>query len=158
MQVTAQSAPGAPRGLPRPGTGPAARCTPTSPIAQAPTQSLMLTPQQIPLRHTAKLPKTPLSTTSASRQMLHDSLSCSICLEALVLSGRERRALPCSHVFHADCVEQWLRESGACPVCRHDAAAVEEGGISVRGGHGVRGSLQVGSVLCRLVTVKECRI
>jgi phosphomannomutase len=35
--------------------------------------------------------------------------------------GDKLVALPCnaaSHVFHAKCIERWLRVSGTCPVCR----------------------------------------
>lgn len=47
---------------------------------------------------------------------------CGICLEEFV-KGDKFRVLPCSHVFHAKCVDVWLREkSGSCPACRHRIA------------------------------------
>ena len=43
--------------------------------------------------------------------------TCSICL-ADFQSGEEVKSLPCRHVFHGECIDHWLREKNACPVCR----------------------------------------
>ncbi len=41
--------------------------------------------------------------------------TCSICLEKF-LPGQLVRSLPCSHVFHQDCIDSWLTKSSrACP-------------------------------------------
>ena len=46
-------------------------------------------------------------------------LECSICLQDLrEASTEERLALPCAHVFHAACVEPWLRSHSECPECK----------------------------------------
>lgn len=41
---------------------------------------------------------------------------CTVCLEPLYTFCR----LPCTHTFHARCMEQWLIEhdNNSCPVCR----------------------------------------
>ena len=49
----------------------------------------------------------------------HGRLECSICLHDLRgASAEERLALPCAHVFHAACVEPWLRTHSECPECK----------------------------------------
>lgn len=43
---------------------------------------------------------------------------CAVCLSELE-DGEKVRALPgCSHVFHVDCIDAWLRSRTTCPVCR----------------------------------------
>ncbi|CAL9029657.1 unnamed protein product [Prunus brigantina] len=41
---------------------------------------------------------------------------CVICLDRM-LSGDQVTCLPCSHMFHANCIEQWLRYGHICPLC-----------------------------------------
>ena len=44
--------------------------------------------------------------------------TCSICLEKFVV-GQLARSLPCSHIFHAECIDSWLTQSSrACPEVR----------------------------------------
>ncbi|OMO68992.1 Zinc finger, RING-type [Corchorus capsularis] len=45
-----------------------------------------------------------------------DDTSCAICLEGF--SGNPCFKLPCSHVFHGECVAQWLWRKRSCPLCR----------------------------------------
>jgi hypothetical protein len=35
------------------------------------------------------------------------------------------RSTPCLHVFHADCLEQWLKKNETCPVCRAELTEKE---------------------------------
>ena len=42
---------------------------------------------------------------------------CSICQENLDRNSRILM-LPCTHVFHRDCIVHWLRVHNNCPVCR----------------------------------------
>lgn len=44
--------------------------------------------------------------------------NCSVCLEEYA-RGDELITLPCFHTFHTNCCEQWLQQSGSCPVCKH---------------------------------------
>ena len=42
---------------------------------------------------------------------------CSICFEAVERRG-DNYCLPCAHLFHLNCIVQWLRSNPICPVCR----------------------------------------
>ncbi|KAM1050507.1 hypothetical protein ACFX13_032967 [Malus domestica] len=42
---------------------------------------------------------------------------CVVCLEKM-LSGEQVTRLPCSHMFHGDCIVEWLNQCHTCPVCR----------------------------------------
>ncbi|KAH0678066.1 hypothetical protein KY284_019151 [Solanum tuberosum] len=44
---------------------------------------------------------------------------CLVCLDAI---GEETQVLclPCSHMFHGDCITKWLENSHYCPLCRFE--------------------------------------
>jgi hypothetical protein len=42
---------------------------------------------------------------------------CSICLTAYEFNDI-LRTLPCSHIFHKDCLDRWMRQSSYCPMCK----------------------------------------
>ncbi|XP_039003726.1 E3 ubiquitin-protein ligase RDUF1-like [Hibiscus syriacus] len=44
---------------------------------------------------------------------------CVICLEQLKV-GSDASSMPCEHVFHGDCIQEWLRTSHYCPICRFE--------------------------------------
>lgn len=48
-----------------------------------------------------------------------DMQSCSICLEVF-RHGMLLTGLLCGHVFHVDCLAQWVQRSSSCPNCRQD--------------------------------------
>lgn len=46
---------------------------------------------------------------------------CAVCHEHL-LPGQSARSPPCAvHVFHSDCLIEWLKHGSSCPVCRAPA-------------------------------------
>lgn len=49
-------------------------------------------------------------------------LNCVVCLEGMAYGARVA-VLPCTHVFHRDCVRPWLVCHDACPVCRRSICA-----------------------------------
>ncbi|EPY78825.1 RING finger protein 11-like [Camelus dromedarius] len=42
---------------------------------------------------------------------------CAICSMDFVCGDRTR-SLPCKHVYHLDCIDEWLMRSCTCPYCR----------------------------------------
>lgn len=47
----------------------------------------------------------------------NENPECCICLSKYV-EKEEIRQLPCSHIFHLKCVDQWLRIISCCPLCK----------------------------------------
>jgi hypothetical protein len=48
---------------------------------------------------------------------------CIICREEFE-DGLELTRLPCSHVYHGDCIVKWLEKSHCCPLCRYPLPGV----------------------------------
>ena len=48
-----------------------------------------------------------------------EDLACVICICQFKIDDEIRR-LPCTHVFHIDCVDTWLTIRAECPICRKD--------------------------------------
>ncbi|CAJ2679594.1 RING finger protein [Trifolium pratense] len=46
-----------------------------------------------------------------------EALTCSICLVDFSV-GLEAIRLPCLHLYHKDCIFEWLDRSSTCPMCR----------------------------------------
>jgi hypothetical protein len=45
---------------------------------------------------------------------------CTVCQEAISETDQARRLIPCAHVYHRACIDQWFARSVFCPTCRHD--------------------------------------
>ncbi|KAM0040302.1 putative transcription factor C2H2 family [Helianthus debilis subsp. tardiflorus] len=56
----------------------------------------------------------------SNRDDTSNETNCVICLQALE-NKEEGRELPsCRHVFHVQCIDEWLIRQGSCPVCRRN--------------------------------------
>ena len=44
---------------------------------------------------------------------------CCICLQEFI-SNEEIVELPCNHIYHKQCIEEWLKVNRNCPSCRID--------------------------------------
>ncbi|CAH1432481.1 unnamed protein product [Lactuca virosa] len=60
-----------------------------------------------------------MPTIEISDSQVTSELHCAVCKEAFVL-GAEAREMPCSHIYHSDCILPWLNLRNSCPVCRHE--------------------------------------
>ncbi|XP_076898674.1 putative RING-H2 finger protein ATL21A [Bidens hawaiensis] len=49
----------------------------------------------------------------------HEDAACSICLSEYNVKETVRCIPECRHCFHADCIDEWLKLKGTCPVCRN---------------------------------------
>ncbi|KAH0696306.1 hypothetical protein KY290_013665 [Solanum tuberosum] len=45
-----------------------------------------------------------------------------VCLEELVKKEADNEivSMPCSHMFHGECITKWLETSHYCPICRFE--------------------------------------
>ena len=53
----------------------------------------------------------------ASTDSDDDTYDCTICLSEVV-DGEEVGVLTCSHIFHVDCLKEWMLRRNACPLCQ----------------------------------------
>ena len=51
----------------------------------------------------------------------NNSEECVVCLGELNDDSSEKptKTLPCNHTFHQECIDEWIKKDGRCPVCRH---------------------------------------
>ncbi|KAF5464277.1 hypothetical protein F2P56_014366 [Juglans regia] len=61
----------------------------------------------------SQLPSFPAS------NLANDHPECCICITNY-LDREELRRLPCSHVFHLKCIDQWLQITSSCPLCKQE--------------------------------------
>jgi hypothetical protein len=63
------------------------------------------------------------SSSSCITLPLQPSLECSICL--IEFSEQDHcRQLPCDHVFHTQCIDQWFTVSVVCPMCKRSVRSM----------------------------------
>lgn len=63
------------------------------------------------------VPATQSSIQALEKVRLQMAETCAVCLEEMLI-GSEANRMPCSHVFHQQCIFQWLQLSHLCPLCR----------------------------------------
>jgi len=62
---------------------------------------------------------------SQTQPLITDEKACSICIEDYK-EDDGLRILPCSHMFHAECIDMWLAKQTTCPLCKLDLLDLEE--------------------------------
>ncbi|EED16797.1 RING finger domain protein, putative [Talaromyces stipitatus ATCC 10500] len=69
---------------------------------------------------------TPPAPTLGKRKRRHHTLTfsqntCAICLDDFVPGSSLIRELPCTHIFHPECIDTFLmRDGSTCPLCKHN--------------------------------------
>ena len=63
---------------------------------------------------------TPVVIETTQKESTFSSETCRICLEqfSVVVNGNPVKILSCPHLFHKNCITQWLVSSRTCPICR----------------------------------------
>ncbi|CAN6194946.1 unnamed protein product [Urochloa humidicola] len=76
---------------------------------------------------TPSLPAFAYNRQSVQRKVMdagEEEAACSVCLGAFE-SGEIVKLLPvCLHLYHAECIDPWLRKHSTCPVCRSETNPV----------------------------------
>lgn len=58
--------------------------------------------------------------------MADEKENCSICFEELGDEKKEEYKLSCNHVYHRDCIAQWLSNNTTCPLCRANVDPIDQ--------------------------------
>ena len=64
-----------------------------------------------------KISKIPLK--PFRKALFEDNSNCIICMETFNENELVKQ-LPCGHIFHGNCIDQWLREQKTCPFCKSE--------------------------------------
>ncbi|KAH1119309.1 hypothetical protein GLYMA_17G203800v4 [Glycine max] len=80
--------------------------------------------------------------TEKERVISGEDAVCCICL-AKYENNDELRELPCSHLFHKDCVDKWLKINALCPLCKSDVGENLTGSVSGEDASQQRGESRV---------------
>nr|GMD83837.1 E3 ubiquitin-protein ligase At1g63170 [Ipomoea batatas] len=67
--------------------------------------------------------------TEKERMISGEDAVCCICL-AKYVNNDELRELPCSHFFHKDCVDKWLKINNTCPLCKAEVGETLLGSLT----------------------------
>lgn len=64
--------------------------------------------------------------TSICDRNIDTSINCIICLEDYAHGENLIKSIHCPHIFHEDCIMEWLEKHDVCPVCRIPMVTPEE--------------------------------
>ncbi|KAI7757585.1 hypothetical protein M8C21_016476 [Ambrosia artemisiifolia] len=68
--------------------------------------------------------------TEKERVVSGEDAVCCICL-AKYANNDELRELPCTHFFHKDCVDKWLKINASCPLCKSEVGETALSSLTV---------------------------
>jgi hypothetical protein len=61
--------------------------------------------------------------------------SCAICLENFDTSSEVKQLTICHHVFHTNCLTEWLLRHGNCPMCRSVIPSTQQTPVPIVNDH-----------------------
>jgi hypothetical protein len=56
-------------------------------------------------------------TVKSDSKIFQEKKDCSVCLEIYEID-QNVNILPCTHMFHADCIKNWFKDQNTCPICK----------------------------------------
>ena len=62
----------------------------------------------------------------------NDKKNCVICMEDFK-NGDKSTNLPCLHMFHTNCIQNWLKTQNTCPICKYKLTQDNINNVSRRG-------------------------
>ena len=65
----------------------------------------------------------PSNTINKAKNPSDINSKCIICLAELKI-GEKESTLPCLHIFHSNCIENWLKQKRTCPICKLEISLV----------------------------------
>jgi hypothetical protein len=96
---------------------------PQQPMAQANPQPTQY--HNTPPASSRQISSLPLVTITVDDLQEQSNKECLICLEEQRLGGRACK-LPCGHIYHKECITEWLSKHANCPFCRYELETNDE--------------------------------
>ena len=60
----------------------------------------------------------PISKIKNVNELSENKKNCLICLDEFK-NGQKSINLPCTHIFHAECIKKWMKKENFCPLCKN---------------------------------------
>ena len=60
----------------------------------------------------------PVSKIKNINDLSENKKKCLICLDEFK-NGQKTISLPCTHLFHSECIKKWMKQENFCPLCKN---------------------------------------